>query len=95
MFEWCITLDPYHPYATNNLAYVCILLKKNKEASEACNNTYTINPNCHSYFRNWAISLLNQKSYGEAVEIIRYLIDIEPSSSSINSIIYRKLDGMG
>lgn len=95
MFEWCCTLNPYHPFATNNLAYVCILLKKNKEATEACSNTYTINPNCHNYFRNWAIALLNQKHYGEAVEVVRYLIDLEPSSSSINNIMNRKLGGMG
>lgn len=95
MFEWCTTIDPYHPYVTNNLAYVCILLKKNKEASEACSSAYAVNPNCHNHFRNWAISLLNQKMYGEAVEIIRYLIDLEPSSSSTNNVMSRKLGGMG
>lgn len=88
MFEWCCELNPQHPYAVNNLAYVCILLRKNKDAAEACSNAYNTNSNSHSYFRNWAIALMNLKHYGEAVEVIRNLIDVEPACSSNIIITY-------
>jgi len=83
MFEWCCKLDPHHPYATNNLAYVCILLKKNKEAAEACNDAYNINRGSNNYFRNWSIALLNQKLFGEAVEVIKRAIELDPENHSI------------
>lgn len=95
MFEWCVVLEPCHPFATSNLAYVLILLKKNKEAVEACSNAYVANPKCHNHFRNWAIALLNQRLHADAVEVIRYLIDVEPSCSRINNIMARKLGCVG
>ena len=83
MFEWCSKLDPHHPYATNNLAYVCILLKKYQEAIEACNDAYSVNRGANNYLRNWAIALLNHKKPGDAVEVIKRAIDAEPGCASI------------
>lgn len=82
MLEWCSRLDPHHPYAVNNLAYVYILLKKYKEASDACNGAYNINLGAKNYLRNWAIALMSQKLYGEAVEVIKEAIDNDPKSYS-------------
>eukprot|EP00826_Nyctotherus_ovalis_P044049 TRINITY_DN4718_c0_g1_i11.p1 TRINITY_DN4718_c0_g1~~TRINITY_DN4718_c0_g1_i11.p1 ORF type:complete len:233 (+),score=52.19 TRINITY_DN4718_c0_g1_i11:678-1376(+) len=82
MLEWCSRLDPHHPYAINNLAYVYILLKKYKEASDACNGAYNVNLGAKNYLRNWAIALMSQKLYGEAVEVIKEAIDNDPKSYS-------------
>lgn len=81
--EWCSKLKPNHPYVVNNLAYLYILLKKNKEASELCSEAYNLNHRLNNYFRNWAIALMNLKLYSEAVEVIRNAILSDSTSSSI------------
>lgn len=82
MMEWCCKLDPHHPYAVNNLAYLCILLKKYKEASDACTDAYSVNRAAKNYFRNWSVALLNQKLYSEAVEVIKEAIENFPNDYS-------------
>ena len=84
MFEWSCKLDKSHPYAINNLAYLLILLKKYKEASDACAEAYMINRTAKNYFRNWSIALLNQKLYSEAVEVIKEGIKNNPNDYSMN-----------
>jgi len=81
--KWCCKLDPHHPYAINNLAYVCILLKRYKEAADGCNEAYNTNIVARNYFRNWAIALMNQKQYSGAVEVIKEAIEHNPTSHSI------------
>eukprot|EP00826_Nyctotherus_ovalis_P027891 TRINITY_DN2186_c0_g3_i9.p1 TRINITY_DN2186_c0_g3~~TRINITY_DN2186_c0_g3_i9.p1 ORF type:complete len:179 (+),score=64.02 TRINITY_DN2186_c0_g3_i9:694-1230(+) len=78
MMEWCCKLDPHHPYAVNNLAYLSILLKKYKEASDACADAYAVNRSARNYFRNWAVALLNQKLFSEAVEVVKEAIENNP-----------------
>jgi Flp pilus assembly protein TadD len=95
MLEWCCKLAPHHPYAINNLAYVYILLKKYKEAGDACSEAYNKNRVARNYFRNWAIALMNQKQYSTAVEIVKEAIELNPTSYSISSLNYRELDSMG
>ncbi len=96
MFEECSKLDVHHPYATNNRAYVCILIKKNKEASEACADAYNVNKSAHNYFRNWAIALLNQKLYGEAVEVVKRAIEADPGCASTGvANVCRELGRLG
>eukprot|EP00826_Nyctotherus_ovalis_P002142 TRINITY_DN10404_c0_g1_i10.p1 TRINITY_DN10404_c0_g1~~TRINITY_DN10404_c0_g1_i10.p1 ORF type:complete len:139 (+),score=9.53 TRINITY_DN10404_c0_g1_i10:77-493(+) len=79
----------------NNLAYVCILLKKNKEASDACSEAYNSDSGAKNYLRNWAIALLNQKLYSEAVEVIKEAIGDDPACYSTLDINSRELGGMG
>lgn len=95
MLEWCCRLDPQHAHAINNLAYVCILLKKNKEASDACSEAHSSECGTRNYMRNWAIALLNQKLYSEAVEVIKEAIGDDPACYSTQGINSRELGGMG
>ena len=82
-FEKCSRLDAHHPYTTNNIAYVYILLKKDKEAADACSEAYNVNRVAKNYFRNWAIALMNQKIYNEASEVIKKAIEMEPIDPSM------------
>jgi len=95
MLEWCLKLDPNHFYVINNLSYVYILLKKNKEASEICSEAFKENRGSQNYFRNWAISLMNQKLYSDAVDVIKVAIGTNPKCASNSSNKHRKLDNMG
>ena len=79
MFEKCTKYDPHHPYVTNNHAYVYILMKKYKEAAEVCAEACKTNMKANNYFRNWAVALLMDRQHGEAIEIIKRAIDIEPT----------------
>ena len=79
MMEECCRLDPNHPYATNNLAYLLILLNRNKEAADACRRAANTNKLAKNYFRNWAIALLNQNQYSEAVDAVKRAIEHEPN----------------
>ncbi len=80
--EECCRLDPNHPHATNNLAYVLILLNRNKDASDICRRAYKTNALAKNYHRNWAVALMNLNQYSEAVDAIRIAIDFDKSSSS-------------
>lgn len=82
MLEWCLRLDSEHPNVVNNLSYVYILLRKNKEASEICSAAYRENRGPSNYFRNWAISLLNQRYYSEAVDVIKCAIEEDAKCAS-------------
>jgi len=81
--EECCRLDQNHPYATNNLAYLLILLNRNKEASDACRRAANTNKLAKNYFRNWSVALLNQNQYSDAVEAIKIAIEQEPTVASI------------
>ena len=81
--EWCFKLEPQHPCVTNTLTYIYILLKKYTEASDACSDTYSVNRVAKNYFRNWAISLVCQKLYSEAVMVIKEAIKNDPLNYSI------------
>jgi tetratricopeptide (TPR) repeat protein len=78
----CLQLNPYHPYATNNMAYTYLLLKEYKKAAEACERCFETNNVANNYFRNWAVALMYLNNYQEAVEQIKRAIDIEPRNAS-------------
>ena len=80
--EECNRLDQNHPYATNNLAYLFILLRMYKQASDVCKKASSNNQIANNYFRNWAIALLNLNQYSDAVEVIRRAIEIDDACSS-------------
>lgn len=77
----CCRLNPNQSCATNNLAYLLILLNRNKEAAEACKRASLTNKVARNYYRNWAIALLNLKQYSEAVDVIKRAIEEEPTSA--------------
>lgn len=79
----CLRLDRNHPYATNNLAYIHILLGNNKEALYKCLEADKVNVIAHNYYCNWAIALLNQKMYSEGVDVIKRAIEEDDTNPSI------------
>ena len=96
IFYECCRLDPSQPYATSNLAYLLILLKKFKEAAAICKQTSLANKNSKIYFRNWAIALSNLKQYPEAVNVIKRAIEDEPTSScNLLHYFLRQLGDLG
>lgn len=78
----CIALDRSHPYATNNLAYIYILMAKYEEAARVCKCAFETNPSARNYFRNWAVALLNAKRWSKAVDAIKQAIDIDRGDAS-------------
>ena len=88
VMEECCQLNPNHEFATNNLAYLLILLRRDKEASEACKRASLTNKFAKNYFRNWAIALINQHQYSEAVNVIKRAIDENNTLASIFTILF-------
>jgi len=95
-FDECCRLDPAQAYATSNLAYLLILLKKFKQAADICKRTSLANKSSKIFFRNWAMALLNLKQYSEAVNVIKSAIEDEPTSScNLLHYFLRQLDDLG
>jgi len=82
-FSMCSSLNPAHPFVTNNLAYIYILLGKNDEATHCCKLAFATNPKANNYFRNWAIALLNLGKLNHAVDIIKRGIEANQIDHSI------------
>lgn len=78
----CSSLDQSHPYVTNNLAYIYILLSKYEEAVKVCKQASLKNPKANNYFRNWAIALLKLKKPHKAVEVIKKAIELNAGDES-------------
>jgi len=78
----CNSLDQSHPYVTNNLAYIYILLAKYEEAIKVCKHASLKNPKAKNYYRNWAIGLLKLKKPHKGVEVIKKAIEINPNDES-------------
>jgi tetratricopeptide (TPR) repeat protein len=95
-FDECCRLDPNQAFATNNLAYLLILLKKHKEAADVCKRASLTNKVSKVYFRNWAMALLHLKQYSEAVDVIKRAIEDEPTSAcNLLHHSLRQLDDLG
>ena len=80
----CIQIDPRHPYAYNNLAFIYNMHKYYQETINVCNTAKTQSPdglatsNC---YRHWAFALFKKGEMAKAIKKIKQAIEVNPDDT--------------
>jgi len=84
-FLICANINPQHPNAIFNIAYIYNLLKSYERTDEICYETYKNEKSngITNYYKNWAIALTHLKKYEDAEKIIQKYLEIDRTDESI------------
>jgi tetratricopeptide (TPR) repeat protein len=78
----CTHLDPKHPFAYNNLAFIYNMHQYYPETINVCNKAKLDNPEgTHNCYRHWAFALFKKGEMAKAIKKIKKAIMDEPADA--------------
>ncbi len=76
-FTTCAKINPAHPDAVNNIAYIYNVAKNYQGTIDICEAAAKEAKGVKNYYRNWAIALLAVGKIEEAEKIMREVVEID------------------
>lgn len=78
----CTHLDPKHPFAYNNLAFIYNMHQYYPETINVCNKAKLDNPEgTHNCYRHWAFALFKKAEMAKAIKKIKKAIMDDPADA--------------
>ena len=71
----CTKIDPLHPYAYNNLAFLYNMHQFYQETINVCGAAKLNNAQNHNCYRHWAFALYKKGEMGKAIKKIKKAIN--------------------